>query len=645
MKRLILVAFLLVAGSASAASSESKAGLRWPRNRSIGAIEIDGNQFFSDGHIRRHLYSRNRNVWLAIKGDRRSRVQPETLRRDTLEIKYLYLTSGFLDVRIAHAYEPRLPDSAAIVKISIKEGPQYVVGRTAVDGTYDRQYHRRLSEMVSQLEPGKPVNLFQLKDTETTMKAFLANRGYPYAKITYAIDSAGGPTACLVSYLVVADSLVHFGNVFVEVANPKPDSTSRYGDKVALRELKIKTGAVYRRDDILESQRRLFESGYYTTFQLSPSEYTGDSLNPDFRLRVTERKSAYTTMRLGAIRSEKKDLEWGVSALAGQRNAWDSRTLEGSFDLKFSAGKDTRLTDNVLKAQFQEPWFLGTRTNLTLSAEYQPRIRDIERDFDKESWAITAVLTKWRGRTIRANLGLEYRKVKFSDVAATEIPLIKEQAGISERRKVYFAIRRDSRDDFFIPRAGSVTEFSSDVYGGFLRGDANFFKIQASWSRYRRVWPGWIAASRLRGGWAEAYGNSTVVPADEALYIGGANTIRGVAENQLGPLDSNGDPIGARYTMVFNQEFRWKTIQVLNVLPLVGDLMASFPLWQSLFVDIGNGFARQDQIRLRNMAFAYGFGFQIASPAGPIRVDYAELVKHDDFAYSHRWHFTILYAF
>jgi outer membrane protein assembly factor BamA len=97
--------------------------------------------------------------------------------------------------------------------------------------------------------------------------------------------------------------------------------------------------------------------------------------------------------------------------------------------------------------------------------------------------------------------------------------------------------------------------------------------------------------------------------------------------------------------MVFNQEFRWKTIQVLNVLPLVGDLMASFPLWQSLFVDIGNGFARQDQIRLRNMAFAYGFGFQIASPAGPIRVDYAELVKHDDFAYSHRWHFTILYAF
>ena len=645
MKRLLLLTTLLLSGSVFGAQPVTKAIVRWARNRPISSIQIDGNHFFTEGYLRKRLYSRTRNFWLAIKGDRRSRVQPETLQRDTLEIKYLYLTNGFLDAAIDHTYEPHLPDSSAIVKIHIEEGHQYLVGSTSLEGEYDHQYHVRFRDMVGKLEPGKPVNLFQLKDTETAIKTLLANRGYPYARISYSIDTSATPEKCQIVYRVQSDSLVHFGNVTVEVANPRPDSTRRYGEKVALRELKIKPGAIYRRDDILESQRRLFESGYYTTFQLATSPTSGDSLNPDFVLRVTERKSAYTTVRVGAARSEVKDLVWDFNAVAGQRNAWESRTLEGSSDLSFSVGKDTRLLGNVFKAQFLEPWFAGTRTRMTLAMEYEPRIKDAVQDFDKEYWALSTAFSRAFGRKLRGSVGLEYRKVRISNVAPSEIPAIKEQQGLSERRRLYVTTRRDARDDPFIPRSGSVTEFSGDYYGGFLRGDANFFKILASWSRYRRIWPGWIAANRLRGAWAEAFGSTPTVPADEALYLGGANTVRGVADNMLGPLDSAGTPIGARYTLVFNQEFRWKTLQVLNVLPLIGDLMSKFPLWQSLFVDIGNGFRNEKEITLRNMAVAYGTGFQIVSPAGPIRIDYAELVKHDSFAYSHRWHFTILYAF
>jgi len=296
--------------------------------------------------------------------------------------------------------------------------------------------------------------------------------------------------------------------------------------------------------------------------------------------------------------------------------------------------------------RFVEPWFVGTRTKFTLAAEYQPRLADPRTlRFDKESWSISTAFTRWFGRIMRVNLGLEYQHVKLSDIPDWEIPIIKEQEGISARRKVYLTIRRDSRNDVFIPQRGSVTEFGGDLYGGFLHGDADFFKLQASWSRYRRVWPGWISATRFKGGWAEEFGNTPAVPLDEALYLGGANSIRGVKENSLGPRDADGNPVGARYTTIFNQEFRWKTVQFLTLLPFMGDLMSRFPLWQSIFVDVGNGFRTTDEMRFDNLAIAYGFGFQITSPAGPIRVDYAELVRHHDFAYSHRWHFTILYAF
>ncbi|MEW5795399.1 MAG: BamA/TamA family outer membrane protein [Candidatus Zixiibacteriota bacterium] len=652
MRRLLAFTFIIALATIVEAQPVDRSILRWARNRPIKEIVIDGNQYFSDGRIRKHLYSRTRDFWLALKGDRRSRVQPETRQRDTLEVKYLYLTNGFLDVHVQHSYALRPGDSAAVVNITIAEGPQFFVGSTHLQGGYDRRFQARLLEILSKLKPGEPANLFQLKDTETAMKAFLANRGHPYARIEYAIDPGSLPSSCRIVYNVESDSLVHFGNVIVEVANPLSDGTNRYGRtdeyddyEVALRELKIKPGAVYRRDDILESQRRLFESGYFTTFQLSPAPNSRDSLNPEFLLRVSERKSAYMTLRLGAAQSEVRDLVWDVSAGAGQRNVWGSRTIEGSLDLSFSAGQDTRLLDNRIRASFQEPWFVGTRTRMVLALDYQPRLKDPVKDFDKESWAVSVAFSRWFGRKLRANLGLEYRKVKLSDIPESEIPLVKEQEGISARRKVYLTLRRDSRDDLFVPRRGSVTEFSGDVYGGFLRGDADFFKLQASWSRYRQVWPGWIAATRVRGAWAEAYSDTRAVPVDQALYLGGASTVRGIEENRLGPLDADGAPLGANYTLVFNQEFRWKTLQFLTVLPLVGDLMTEFPIWQSVFVDVGNAFQREQAIRLNNLAVAYGLGFQLVTPAGPIRVDYAEQLAHDDFDYSHRWHFTILYAF
>jgi len=646
MKRLALLLFILSAASLKVQATD-KAIVKWARTGPrIDSVVVEGNRYFSDDDIKKHLYSRPRTTWLAIKGDRRSFVQRETLQRDTLEAKYLYLSNGFLNVQIEHSYRPILPDSTATVNLKIEEGPQYLFGVSSLNGAYERQFHFRLSEFVSRLKRGAPADLFLMKDTESAIKTFLSNRGYPYARIGFAIDTTGRADSCDVLYTVDSDSLVHFGNVYVDVANPLPDGRSRYPEYTSLRELKIVPGAVYRRDDLLESQRRLFESGYFTTFQLSQSDESFDRLNPDFRLRLNERKSTYLTFRIGAAQSGVRDLEWDVSAGAGQRNVWGSRTLEGTAALSFSGGRDVRLLDNRFTMRFVEPWFVGTRTRFTLAAEYQPRLADPRTlRFDKESWSLSASFSQWFGRKLRVNLGLEYQHVKLSDIPDWEIPIIKEQEGISARRKVYLTVRRDSRDDVFIPQKGSLTEFGGDLYGGFLKGDADFYKLQASWSRYRRVWPGWVAATRFKVGWAEEFGNTTSVPLDEALYLGGANTIRGVKENSLGPTDADGNPVGARYTTILNQEFRWKTVQFLTVLPFIGDLMTRFPLWQSIFVDIGNGFRTTDEMRSENLAIAYGLGFQITSPAGPVRVDYAELVRHHDFAYSHRWHFTILYAF
>jgi len=617
-----------------------KAKLRWARNRpKIDSIVVDSNEFFKDSEIKSRLYSRKRNLWLAIKGDRRSRVQRETLGRDTLEVKYLYLSNGFLNVRVNHSYEPLGEDSTALVRIAINEGRQFRYGKKTVDGSFDTTFAWRFDHMVRRLETGDPVDPFELNDIKMEMKEYLANRGYPYAKIEHTVDTTDRPDNCRITFDITSDSLVHFGTVTIEGA-------SNYPEYAARRELKLVPGKIYRREDILESQRRLFESGYYTTFQLRQAQDSEDRLNPDFVLRLRERKTRALTFKAGAAQSEVRDLQWDISAAYGQRNFLGSRRYDLLSDYSFAVGKDSRLIKHRYRLRLTEPWFLGIRMPVTLTGEIQPRTKDAIQEFDKRSWSGSAVITKWlAARKVRLTLGMEYQFVKISGASDEIIAEAKSLEGNSARRKLYASFRRDSRDDIFIPRRGSVTELSGEYFGGFLKGDDSFFKIQGSWSRYRVVWPGWISATRIRAGWAEQFGETETVPLDEALYLGGANTVRGFEENRLGPLRDDGTPAGARYIAVFNQEFRWKTVQVLNVLPLVGDIFKTMPLWQSAFVDVGNGFRRREEIRFDNVAVSYGTGFQIVSPAGPIRFDYAQVLDTQTFDFADRWHFTILYAF
>jgi outer membrane protein insertion porin family len=248
-------------------------------------------------------------------------------------------------------------------------------------------------------------------------------------------------------------------------------------------------------------------------------------------------------------------------------------------------------------------------------------------------------------KELSASGGLVYRAVEISG-APKELEVdIRRELGVSVRRNMYVDVRRDSRDDLFVPRRGSYGVATANYYGGFLGGDENFVKIEASWSSYQVVWPGWISATRLKGGWARPFGESSVVPSLDRLYLGGANTIRGFRENSLGPLAADGAALGAEVALVFNQEFRWRTVQILQPIPLIKDLFRNIPLWQSVFVDVGNGFGDRHEVKLPNMAVSFGTGIQFLSPAGPIRVDYARVVKTERFGYDARWHFTILYAF
>lgn len=613
--------------------------LRWVRSKPpIKKIVIEGNTVFSDSDIRKQMYSKTYGFWSNLRKDRRIFVQRETLSRDTLEIKYIYLKEGYLNVSVSEEFVINEVDSSAIVQVTISEGRQYFIGEKKFVGTFEDRFGWPFEKIAKRLKTGKPFNIFEVRGVAFDVKTLLANEGFPYAEITHSIDPNGPTEFDDIEFYVKSDSLVHFGEVRITGNNNFPDYTAK-------RELKIKKGNIYKRDDILDSQRRLLESGYFTTVQFAQENGDENRLVPDFVLRLRERKPRFTTITTGAGQSENRDLVWDFSARYGKRNFLGSRRYELLADYSLTLGGRTALIEHRYRVRFTEPWFLGVRMPLILTGEYQPKLQDPNRNFDRESWALSAETNRRFGLKIRTTLGLEFEFVNISGVPPDEIELLKRDEGNSARRKMYSAFIRDSRDDLFVPRRGVLVDINSQFFGGFLGGDENFAKLHASWSTYQKLKTDFISATRFRFGWSKAFGETDAVPIDEALFLGGANTIRGFREESLGPIGPEGVVEGASYTFVFNQELRWKTVQIFSYFPLLRELFKSIPLWQSVFFDVGNGFRDLDEIKPEALAYSYGTGIQLISPAGPIRIDYARRIQTTRIPFDTRWHFTILYAF
>ncbi len=667
MKKIVLLillfSFLI---SLQSALAVDKAKLRWLRDKPIiDSIAINGNKAFSVSEIRGRMYSRTQSLWRKIKKDRRMKVQRETLGRDTLEIKYLYLTKGYLNIQVSETFLPlekyqkvkkeRSNDSIpmAMIWVNIDEGSQYSYGQHTLQGEFDGKFRWPLTQKIEKLKENNPTNPLEIFKIIFDMRTELANNGYPYSTITYDIDTTREFGKADITFSVQSDSLVHFGDITI-------DTVGHFPAYVGMRELKIKKGDVYSRKSILDYQKRLFESGYFSFSQLAQSEISGNRLHPDFVLKYRERKSKFLSLASGVGQSEVKDLQWDLNFGFGKRNVDFTRfkikngghRFSAFADYSFSVGSDSRLITHRYSLRYTTPWTFGIRMPLTLTFEIEPPLKSQLGDFTIQQWAFSAKTSKWFGEEIRTTAGLEYNNVKLD----TNIVLPQELEDISIRRKLFSTFRLDSRDNIFLPTKGQLSELSTEYFGGFLGGDNNFYKIEASWATYQKIWPGWIIAVRMKGGVAKEFGKSVEVPIDEKLYLGGANTIRGYTENSLGPVrleidsanvlhDTNFVAIGANYSIVLNQEFRWKTVQFLNVLPFVGNLFKKFPQWQSLFIDAGNGFGSSREIKFDQFAFAYGTGFQIVSPAGPIRIDYARRIKTDRYDVDSRWHFTILYAF
>ena len=161
-----------------------------------------------------------------------------------------------------------------------------------------------------------------------------------------------------------------------------------------------------------------------------------------------------------------------------------------------------------------------------------------------------------------------------------------------------------------------------------LGSERRFVKYLLQQRYYRTIGGGVVFAGAARLGLASAFGQ-LLIPS-ERFFAGGGNSVRGYAEDVLGPVDTFGDVIGGSALVVLNGEAR-------------------FPLFKMVrgvgFFDGGRAFDSVKAITLTDLSVGTGIGLRVQTPVVLVRIDFGIPLDRSTGPRPGRWFVSIGQAF
>jgi len=625
----------------------------------LAAIHITGNKFFSDEVIRSRMQEQ-----AAGRIFSHGRYSEVLLDEDVKGIQALYRSVGFRQAEVTSKLVTGYRGEAAklAIDITVKEGAQTRVAWVRIEGNYTLPQDQ-LPE-VSTAE-GQGFDESSLADDRDTILSRYFDNGFPNA----AVD---------VGYVTVpsADSLPHVGVTFTIhegeqffVDRVFLDGLHYTRPGVARREMRVQPGAPLSQQQILETQRRLYDLGLFK--QVDTAIQNPEGTESRKNVLVTAREAERYTFDYGVgFEFETGTPSIGTNQPLGQTGI-SPRVSFGVSRINVG-GRHQTLTfkTNLSRLQqrglisYEVPKLLNFDTlRFTASILYDNTV-DVSTFTSRRlegTLQVSQILYKLLDRELTTmNYRFSYRQVEASNIEVTDnlIPLLSKPTRVGTPNFLYVRNRRDS--DLESTR-GSYTTVEGGVASSYFGSEADFSRVLVKNSTYytlfrnlfRNLSTGqkFVFARSTTVGIENPFGSTvlldpgvaappeaTLVPLPERFYSGGGNSHRGFGLNQAGPRDPfTGYPVGGSAVFLNNLEMRFPNV----VMPYLQDNIGF-----SLFEDMGNVFARpqemlpslvrfnqpdksdcfQDITHLKcnynYVSHAVGLGVRYQTPIGPLRFDF-----------------------
>ena len=632
------------------------------------------------------------------------------LRRDVLRIRVFYWLRGFRRAQVDTVVAKRGADQVAVT-FKIAEGTPTLtrdIRVTQTDSVLSDAQVRRLVE----LEAGKPFNLVALDSTVAHIRDVLQDLGYAEARVdtSTVVDTASHLADATIT--INPRKLTYIGDITI-------DGNKEVSERTIRNSLSFKTGDLYKRNLVSDSQRRLYESGLFQRASITARRSNDSSttrIDPRVRdsLRETLSDRARDSLRaaflarpadtLRTIDITVSEAPQRITRVSGGFNTFDFIQVDARFthnnfyggarQLNVAATLGNLFANTLNGSQiggvlgfqdvtgdigdaspflrptyqgsidFTQPW-LGSPKNSAgfgvfvyrrqAPAVFVERGEGANVSFTREVAPRVPVSLAYRFELTGVLAGDLYFCVNYGVCDPQTVAALRARQRLSP---LALTANFNRQNDPLEPTRGYTAQVRLEHASAFTGSTFRYNSVYLEGAAYRPIGARSVLAAHARVGFVRALSSTKlatrtgvdvggdILHPRTRLYAGGARSVRGVGENQLGPRvltlppsklqdicpELTGEAIAdcdltrttAEGGELADRDF---TPRPLGGRALIeGSVEYRFPVWGNLygatFVDgalLGQG--SLESATKGAGAITPGIGIRYRSAVGPIRVD------------------------
>jgi outer membrane protein insertion porin family len=584
----------------------------------IVRVNFLGNHAYSDEALRDVVVTKE-SYWYKFFASN-DNYDPDRIEYDREQLRKYYSNRGYYDFRVVSSIaELQTNQRAFAVTYTIDEGEKYKFGRIKV--TTDLK--RLNGDILRQLLPIREGQIYQADKIEQAVDA-----------LTFAAGAAGFAfvdirphySANRQTHTVDLTFDVREGpRVYVERIDIVGNTVT--ADKVIRREMRLAEGDAYNRVLVDRSKIEIKRLDFFKTVDITNT--TGSA--PDktvLQVKVLEQPTGELSLGAGYSSLDKLTLDFGVSQHNFRGEGQDLRLraqigyLSQNIDLAFTEprflGRDLRAGAELFSTRYDYTNYAGfaqASTGATLhltfplnvNAIFQPRFSvhqdQVSADASNcESGAISIVICDQRGRFFAVVPG--------------------------------YSITIDHRNDPQHATRGFTLNLSQDFAGA--GGTVRYLKTEGTSAWYYGFTPQWVLKVMASAGYIGAWGGGDVRINDR--FFKGGDSFPGFQIAGIGPRDTEyNEALGGNVYGIQSTE-----LSIPNHLP------EQYGIRTSIFLDVGT-LGTLDKSVLRSSTYirddlalraSSGLSVFWTSPLGPIRLDFAQVIKRESYDRTEAFRFS-----
>jgi outer membrane protein insertion porin family len=511
--------------------------------------------------------------------------------RDKERIIKHYQREGFINAEIKNVnFIEDNDDKTLEIEITVNENKPIKVSRTELQITSNAKIES-LEELKSELLLVENERFRDeiIKVDKNKITNHFINKGYPFIKSEYLLEIDTVKNNVNITWQIDPGVLSEFGEIKIE-------GNERVEESLILNKLTFSKGEIYNGSKLDETQKRIYGLGLFYIVSVSAQFDERRGKEIPIKIKLEEAPQFNTKIGLGYGRDEK------FRASIDQR--WLG-FLGGARQLKFYA-KHSSLEPYHIRLNFLQPDFIWDLTNLSVNNFF---IRQTEPGFSLKRFGADFKIQRPIFFDISASIKYSFERSSLDTNSISQIERSKFNIDeIYNKSSIELGLERITSNPIFDPSKGSLSSVTLHYSGLGLQSKYHFLRPTIELRKYIETLDQLILAIRFKAGTIFSYDEDNFVPYEERFYSGGSSSIRGWSRAQLGPKDNEGKPLGGKSIFESNIEFRFPIIWIISGVT---------------FLDYGNVWSDELTFIADELRYASGLGLRVATPIGPVRLDFA----------------------